>query len=193
MTTLRRILKVNPASNLPSRAEALEILRKVGCSDGVIEHCIFVAEIAKEIASSVSSKVNIDIHLVETGALLHDIGRSVTHGVKHGSVGADILEKLGYSGRLVSLVRNHVGAGISREEAISLGLPPIDHIPTTTEEKLVCYADKLAAGTVRISFEEVLEAYARTLGPEHASLRRLRDLHREVMELTGAVSTTQTS
>jgi len=174
-------------SSLPSRAEALDTLRKAGCSRDLIKHSVLVADIAREIFSSINPKVNVDVHLVEIGALLHDIGRSVTHGVEHGSVGAKILEKLGYPSSLVSLVRNHVGAGIPREEAIALGLPPIDHLPTTIEEKLVCYADKLASGSVRISFEKALEALARDLGSGHPSLARLRRLHQEIIELAGGV------
>lgn len=174
-------------SSLPSRAEALATLRKVGCSNDVVKHSVLVTEIAREIASSFNPKVKVDLHLVEVGALLHDIGRSVTHGVRHGSVGGQILEKLGYPDSLVGLVRNHVGAGIPQEEAIALGLPPIDHLPTTIEEKLVCYADKLAWGSVRVSFEKALEALAKDLGSDHPSVARLKRLHQEIMELIGGV------
>lgn len=172
-------------SSLPSRAEALGTLRKAGCSSDIIKHSILVADIAREIVSSFNPKIKVDLHLVEIGALLHDIGRSVTHGVKHGSVGAEMLEKLGYPSSLVSLVRNHVGAGIPREEAITLGLPPIDHLPTTIEEKLVCYADKLASGSVHVPLEKALETLAEDLGSEHPSLTRLRRLHQEITELAG--------
>jgi len=174
-------------SSLPSRAEALATLRKAGCSNDVVRHSVLVAEIAREIASSFNPKIKVDLHLVEIGALLHDIGRSVTHGAEHGSVGAQILEKLGYPDSLASLVRNHVGAGIPRDDAITLGLPPIDHLPTTIEDKLVCYADKLARGSVRIPFEKALEALAEDLGSEHPSIARLRSLHQEIMELAGGV------
>jgi len=174
-------------SSLPSRAEALETLRKVGCSSDIVKHSILVADIAGEIVSSINPKIKVDVHLVEIGALLHDIGRSVTHSVKHGSVGAKILEKMGYPDRLVSLVRNHVGAGIPREEATTLGLAPIDHLPTSIEEKLVCYADKLASGSVRVPLEKALETLGEDLGFEHPALTRLRHLHKEIMELTGGV------
>ncbi len=174
-------------SSLPSRAEALDALRKAGCSSDVVRHSILVADIARGIISSLNPKVKVDVHLVEVGALLHDIGRSVTHGVQHGSVGAQILEKLSYPDSLVSIARNHVGAGIPREEAILLGLPPTNYLPTTIEEKLVCYADKLASGSVRIPLEKALEALADDLGSEHPSIARLRNLHQEIMELTGGV------
>ena len=174
-------------SSLPSRAEALKTLRKAGCSSDVIKHSILVADVAREIVSSINPRIKVDLHLVEVGALLHDVGRSVTHGVKHGSIGAEMLKKMGYPDRLVSLVRNHVGAGIPCEEAIALGLAPIDHVPSTIEEKLVCYADKLASGSVRVPFEKALRILGEDLGFEHPSLTRLRHLHEEIMELTGGV------
>lgn len=172
-------------SSLPSRPKALRTLRKFGCSEDVIRHSVVVADVAIEIASCINPKANVDLRLIEIGALLHDIGRSATHGVKHGSIGAEILERLSYPSSLVKIALNHVGAGIPREEAIALGLPPIDHMPTTVEEKLVCYADKLVRGSVRTSLEEALQALARDLGPKHPSLSRLQALHQEIMELTG--------
>lgn len=175
-------------SSLPTRAEALETLRKAGCPNSVVKHSLLVAEIAKEIASRIDPKVKVDRDLVEVGALLHDIGRSVTHDVKHGLIGAEILEKMRYPERLVRLVRNHVGAGIPREEAIRLGLPPIDHIPSTVEEKVVCYADKLACGSTRVTFEKALKGFAEDLGSNHPALARLRCLHEEIVELMEGAS-----
>jgi uncharacterized protein len=176
---------MNFVSSLPSRKEALDALRKAGCSEHVINHSILVAKIAVEIASSINPRNDLDFHLVEIGALLHDIGRSVTHGVEHGSVGGAILEELGYPSAVVSIVRNHVGAGIPQEEAAALGLPPIDHIPTTIEEKVICYADKLVSRNARVSFEETLKALAEDLGPDHPAIARLQHLHQEIMKLTG--------
>ena len=93
------------------KGECVEILRKVGCSEEVIRHCIAVAELALEIARLRNSKrsrrhssasaceceggsdrsescaaSDVDEELVFRGALLHDIGRSRTHGIKHAYV-----------------------------------------------------------------------------------------------------------
>jgi uncharacterized protein len=178
---------MNFVSSLPTRKEALDTLRKTGCSEHVINHCIVVAKLAVEIASSINPKNDLDLHLVEIGALLHDIGRSAAHGVEHGSMGAAILEKLGYPSAVINIVRKHVGAGIPQAEAVALGLPPIDHIPTTIEEKVVCYADKLISGNIRVSFEEALKTFADGLGPNHPAVARFRHLHQEIMKLTGGM------
>lgn len=166
----------------------MKTLRKAGCSNSVVKHSLLVAEIAREIASHMNPRVKLDHDLIEVGALLHDIGRSVTHDVKHGVIGAEILEKMRYPERLVRLVRNHVGAGIPREEAVPLGLPARDHVPSTVEEKVVCYADKLASGSTRVTFEKALQGFADDLGSSHPSLARLRRLHEEIMELTEGAS-----
>jgi len=172
-------------SSLPSRAKSLRILGEAGCDESVVSHSLLVTKIAMEVASSINHRHKLDLRLVKIGALLHDIGRSKTHGITHGAEGATILKKLGYPEQLVRLVRKHVGAGIPREEAAVLGLPPDDYTPTTIEEKVVCYADKLVSGNTRISFEEALNAFAEDLGWEHPGISRFRDLHREIVEMAG--------
>lgn len=177
--------KIANMSSLPSRTKSLKILRQAGCDESVLSHSLLVAKIAKEIAYSINHRHKVDLHLVEIGALLHDIGRSKTHGITHGAEGAEILGRFGYPEQLVRLVRNHVGAGIPREEASAIGLPPNDYTPATIEEKVVCYADKLVSGNTRISFEEALNAFAEDLGWEHPGIARFRGLHREIMQMAG--------
>ena len=175
-------------NDLPSYSEALKILRKSGCSEKIVKHSILVSDTAKEIASYINHGIHIDLQLVEVGALLHDIGRSTTHGIQHGSVGAGILENLNYPSRLVNVVRNHVGAGIPKEEAETLGLPSKDHLPETIEEKVVCYADKLVSGNKRVSFEQALESLLQSLGSGHPGIERFRNLHKQIVELTGGAN-----
>jgi uncharacterized protein (TIGR00295 family) len=74
----------------------------------------------------------------------------------HGAQGAEILENEGVDMKVVEIVRKHVGAGISPEEAKKLGLPEFDYIPRTLEERIVCFADKMVdADKVRPFGEEV--------------------------------------
>jgi uncharacterized protein (TIGR00295 family) len=88
----------------------------------------------------------INMQLLEAGALLHDIGRSKTHGLAHALAGCEIAERLGLPDDLISIIRNHIGAGITKEEAVKNGLPGEDYIPVTLEQKIVAAADNLAAG-----------------------------------------------
>lgn len=135
-----------------SRSTALKILKDAGCSKDVIEHCIFVSELATEIARKHPSGP--DIELVEIGALLHDLGRSRTHGITHAIEGAAIAERLGLGPLITNIIKRHIGAGICPEEAREFGLPEDDYIPRTLEEKIVAHADNLVSGTRRIGLEE---------------------------------------
>ncbi|NOZ58913.1 MAG: TIGR00295 family protein [Euryarchaeota archaeon] len=163
---------------MPTVEEALEILRRCRVPERVVEHSLAVAELATELASR--AKVPLDLELVRAGALLHDLGRARTHGIRHAVEGAKLARALGLDGRLVRIIERHIGAGIPREEAAKLGLPPGDYTPRTREEKLVAYADNLVLGTRRLSFEESLERFRRVLGEGHPSLKRMEELHREV-------------
>lgn len=128
--------------------DAIALLESAGCSKDVIEHCKTVAAYAREIAINISKSGKmkghmIDIDAVYLGAMLHDIGRSKTHGIGHAVAGAEIAVENGLEDKIVRIIERHIGAGIPREEAIALGLPDMDYIPVTLEEKIVAYADNL--------------------------------------------------
>ncbi|MBO3799716.1 MAG: TIGR00295 family protein [Candidatus Brockarchaeota archaeon] len=164
-------------SKVPSEEECLRILREEGVADNVIKHAIRVLGVAMELTNRIRLKgYDVDEKLVAAGALLHDIGRSVTHDVSHGVVGGRIIRRRQLDERLARIVERHVGGGISREEAEKLKLGFIDLIPETLEEKIVCYADKLVDGERRVEFEETLKYFAEKLGTEHPALKRLDEL-----------------
>ena len=123
----------------------------------IVRHCQAVAMAAKIMADEAERRGRpVDKQAVIAGALLHDIGRSRTQTVMHGLQGAEILEKEGVDKTVVEIVRKHVGAGISPEEAKKLGLPDFDYVPRTLEERIVCFADKMVdADKVRPFGEEV--------------------------------------
>jgi uncharacterized protein (TIGR00295 family) len=139
--------------NIPSPEECLNLLRKVGCSEDVIRHSLLVRDIAVEIAK----RANANVKLVEAGALLHDIGRSKTHGIMHGVEGARIAKRLGLPEEIIDIIEHHLGAGISLEEAKELGLPPKDYTPKTLEEKIVAHADNLTEGSSKQTIKEAME------------------------------------
>lgn len=137
--------------------KALSILKNL-CSENVVEHCLAVSEYAYELALAIKNKgYEVDVELVRLGGLLHDIGRSRTHGIEHGVVGAEILRELGFDEKLALIAERHIGAGITKEEAIELGLPPKDYLPITLEEKIVAHADNLIFGTKRVEIDDVIK------------------------------------
>jgi len=141
----------------PSEGEAMAIHAKYKTGVYIVRHCQAVAMAAKIMADEAERRGHaVDKKAVIAGALLHDIGRTKSQTVRHGVEGAEILEKEGVDTKVVEIVRRHVGAGISSEEARKLGLPDFDYVPRTLEERMVCFADKMVdADKVRPFGEEV--------------------------------------
>jgi uncharacterized protein len=136
----------------------IELLRTAGCNRSVIRHCSVVAATAAALSAESSF---FDHDLVEAGALLHDLGRSVTHGIGHAQAGADLCRSLGLDEEIARIVECHTGAGLTADECIQLGLLPIDCMPSTPEGALVACADNLVMGEEVITIEERLDkAYA---------------------------------
>ena len=171
---------------LPSKEEALEIVVKSGCSSAVINHCETVAALAKVIAENCKKKgANVNVELVEVGALLHDVGRSKTHDVNHPILGAEIARRWGLPENVVKIIERHIGGGITTEEAKQLGWPIKSYMPQTLEEKIVCYADKLVEGNRTVPVEQALQELSEKLGKEHPAIRRIRAIHKELAILVG--------
>ncbi len=169
--------------------DAIDLLRKSGCSQGVIEHCRTVAAYAREIAQDIRDcaikkgiDVSIDMDTVYAGGLLHDIGRSRTHGIFHAVEGARIALENGLDERLSNIIERHIGAGIDREEAKSLGLPAKDYLPATLEEKIVAHADNLVSGTRVVSLDETVSGLRKKQLDEKI-IQRIIDLDAEISAL----------
>jgi uncharacterized protein len=172
------------SETLPSREQALQLLRGNQCSEKVINHCRAVTELALETAGILREKgFKIDYELVEIGALLHDIGRSKTHSVHHGVIGAEIVKSAGLPDSVVSIVKRHVGGGITASEAEWLGWPKDVYVPVTLEEKVVSYADKLIEKGKRAPIEVTIQKFA-DKGMNEAA-ERVRKLHDEITGLIG--------
>jgi uncharacterized protein len=165
---------------MPDRGEfpETELLRKAGCPENVIRHAEAVTRLALRIAAEV--RINLDTSLIRKGALLHDIGRSRTHGIAHALEGVRIAREMGLDGPVIGIIRNHIGAGISRDEARVLGLPEDDYMPATPEEKIVACADNLIMGEQEVSFETALERFREMLGEGHPAVERFIRLHEEI-------------
>ena len=173
-------------SGLPTKAEALDILVKAGCSKRVIDHCKAVARFSVRVAKAFQEKeADIDIQLVEISGLLHDIGRSRTHTVDHGLIGSEIARSLALPQSVVKAIERHVGGGIPKEEAKRLGWPVKSYLPLTWEEKIVCYADKRVEGLRIVPINHALRSYVARLGPNHPAIDRIKKLHEEIIAMVG--------
>lgn len=155
----------------------------------VLGHCRCVEALAAAMCDCAERQgLAVDRQVVQQGALLHDIGRSVTQDVRHASVGADLLRQDGASAgasawdpRVVLCVERHTGAGIDATEAKALGLPVRDYTPKALEEKIVAHADNLYSGDKRITLDDLEAKYTAKKLPKAWS--KIRDLHEELEDL----------
>lgn len=171
---------------LPTKRTALKLLFQSGCSRRVMEHCKTVAALAVQIAEACKKKgLNVNIQLVEIGALLHDIGRSRTHSVDHAIIGADMARSLGLPNSIICIIERHVGGGITISEAKKRGWPIKNYFPQTLEEKIVTYADKLVEGCRRVPIERTIRKESEKLGRTHPSVKGIQKLHEEFSSLIG--------
>jgi uncharacterized protein len=176
-------------SLLPTRSEALQLLKDANCASHVLRHCQAVATVAVRIAQEISTQgYDVDIDLVQAGALLHDIGRGTTHSVDHGVAGVIIAQSFGVAPSLIRIIKCHIGSGITSKEARRLELPVKDYLPKSLEEKIVTYADKLIEGAHEVGYEEAFHKFQQELGGflGSAAIERFQLLHTELSRLRGA-------
>ncbi|MFH1035495.1 MAG: HD domain-containing protein [Pseudomonadota bacterium] len=174
------------------REDDLALLRGQGMNEEDLTHSIKVAEKALEIARR--SGAELDLELVARGALLHDLGKTCTHDIPHGRLGAELGLKLGLPQEVCAVMEKHIRGGLTEPEAIELGLPVKDYTLRRLEERIIIYADRLVdiitdpTGLVagereaETRFEEILRAYPR-YGKNQITLDRYLGYHAEIQGL----------
>lgn len=172
------------SEKLPTREQALQLLKTNGCSTNVIIHCESVAKLAKETAQTLQKNgLKVNVELVEAGALLHDLGRSRTHTVNHVVVGAEIARKAGVPEPVLAIIKRHVGGGLTAAEAAELGWPKDVYVPVTLEEKIVSYADKLVETSECVPIELTVNRLRQE--KLDAAADRVQKLYDEITTLLG--------
>jgi uncharacterized protein (TIGR00295 family) len=175
-----KVLEPKPEKKLPSRDECIALVKKYGCHPLVLRHCEFVEAFAVKMAELAGA----DVELVSRGALLHDIGRCKTHGMEHALEGALIATEEGMPPEIITIIENHIGAGLSAAEAEELGLPPKDYLPSTLEERIVAHADNLARGHKKWKLDKLLKRLRRH-GKERLA-EKILGMHKELCQKCGA-------
>jgi uncharacterized protein len=170
----------------------VELLRKAGVSEDDIQHCMAVAGKALEIAHR--SGATLDFELIGRGALFHDLGKSKTHAIEHGKLGAEMGKNLGLPVAITDIMEKHIRGGLTEAEATELGLPAKDYRLKRMEEKIVIYADRLVDiitdgvvgtdGEAEQRFEDILKTNIR-YGKNDITLQRYLGYHREIQALMG--------
>jgi uncharacterized protein (TIGR00295 family) len=126
---------------------------------------------------------NVDISIIAAAALLHDIGRTFTSDPTHGYKGAEWLRKKGCNEHVCLCVERHILAGISLDEALSLGMPEKSYFPESMEEKIVAHADNLTGKKKSRPIETLLEKLKNRAQNDMAA--RVLELHKNITALAG--------
>ncbi len=123
----------------PDYEECMEILRLSNVEQEAIEHMLSVSEFSKKIAVLLNKKgYNLNINDVQSGALLHDVGK----GKKaHAEEGAKIADNLGYE-----CLREIISEHMELKTFNKIG-----------EKEIVYICDKLLMGTEIVSVNKRFE------------------------------------
>lgn len=176
-------------SSIMSKSDHQKIWDKYGLPEKVRKHCKKVSEVAQEIAR----KTGADVELVREGALLHDIGRAVTHDpFYHFIASGEVLRKEGCDESIARIAERHFAAGMTAEEAKVLNLPPGDYLPRTLEEKIVSLADNIVFGDKKATFHQFLkrldeleEQDKKKAWFTQRTIERAKEIKKEIEELSG--------
>jgi len=167
-----------------NRELILKILKEVKLQENIVNHVIATEKLAlktSELIKLNNPSIEINTDLISSGALLHDIGRSVTHSIKHAIEGVKIARKYNMPKEILPIIERHIGAGISKKRAVQLGLPPKDYIPVSLEEKIVSNSDNLLYGDKRRKLQSLYLKLI-SLKDEEAAKRVLK-LNEELSKL----------
>lgn len=120
----------------------------------LLRHSRAVADFAARI--NTERQLGLDADMIETGAMLHDIGIILTDApgigcngllpyICHGIAGARLLRLNGAPEYAARIAERHTGAGLTAADIAERQLPlpyDVEMCPRTILEKLICYADK---------------------------------------------------
>ena len=119
----------------------------------LVTHSESVAAMAIDVARR-HPELGADTAFLREASMLHDIGCYLTdapgiecHGrepyIRHGLLGGELLRREGLP-RHARVAERHTGTGLTAATIIAqaLPLPPIDLVPESIEEQIICYADK---------------------------------------------------
>ena len=87
-----------------------------------------------------------------------------------------------YPEEVQNIVERHIGAGITEEESVKLGLPKKSYIPQTIEEKIVAHADNLLSGTKDVDIDFDIAKWKRKIDKPEENIKRLIELDNELIK-----------
>ena len=186
--------------NKVDREEAIALLKNhSSASASWRAHCLQVGVAARHLAELISQRGHpVDVERVEVLGLLHDLGRSRGHNLRHGIEGYLLAQAEGYQeeGRicLVHILKGHtlhhaVSLGmLTGEEQVRLEKDGWRSGNPSLEEKIATVADALMSDTGLVTIEEKYASARRRYGghPHHYQDEAwVKGLAEEISELLG--------
>lgn len=133
-----RICEYAKYSYAPDDKEIKCIYEICSVPSNVIEHCMKVSELSEKIAVLLNEKgAGLDIHLIKSSALLHDIAKGQNN---HALLGRNIMQQYGYQ-RVGDIIGEHMDINLESNNTIS-------------EKEIVYLCDKMVKGTQEVTIEE---------------------------------------
>ncbi|MBD3186939.1 HDIG domain-containing protein [Candidatus Bathyarchaeota archaeon] len=184
--------KLEFSGTIPTSDQALQILTDLHLRENIVAHSKVVRDIAMKIVDELKDarelpSINLDV--INAAALLHDIGRTKTHGIEHGYIGGLMLRDMGVDERVVRCTMTHVLGGFTLDEIKKEFPEKIGNtvneslIPKTLEEKIVCLADKHAIGRFKVPLKKRFGRWFRKHGRTQFLIRanlRVMKIKREI-------------
>ncbi len=155
--------------------------------DLIWTHCNIIAEIALYLLDTYDfDKTELQRDYVLQACLLHDIGTYACSGfewipnqppsehpyIQHGIIGAWILQKEGYSPKIIQVAHCHIGVGLTVEDIRShaINLPEQDFIPQTELQRFITYVSKFHSKTPNFRTNEQIKESLRKFSEEKAQI-----------------------
>jgi tRNA (cytidine56-2'-O)-methyltransferase len=183
-----------------NREQAIALLDKHCAADeSWRDHCLQVSSAARQLAETISHRGHpVDVERTEVLGLLHDLGRSQGHSLRHGIEGYLLLRRAGHRDE-ARICLAHVLKGRSLEDAVSVGLLTDDERLQLTEdgwrpnhmsleEKIVTVVDTMISDTQLVPIEDRYASVRDRYGalPHHYEDESLaKGLSEEIAQLLG--------
>jgi CTP:molybdopterin cytidylyltransferase MocA len=137
----------------------------------LIRHCQRVADVAAALARAVNeSGGTLDICLVQSSALVHDVARVEKN---HAAAGARLLNKMGFPA-MAALVATHMQIDLTENSSLD-------------EAQIVHLADKLVAGATVVSLKRRFDAKMEKYGHDPAVAERILQHRRAALSIQNKV------
>lgn len=143
-------------NKLPSEDECFRLIKKYEMLPNIIDHSVQVKNVSEAIYNHLIDKQNINLELLVSSALLHDITKTkaiLEKELRHDLTGGELLRSLGYE-EIAVIVENHVV------------FSDFDFDGPLLEKEIIYYADKRVMHDKVVNIDtrvtDLVERYGKT-------------------------------